>query len=122
MTQVQERPLIGGVIDKKLVAKATNMIEAIIHPFRMWIVEILADQGELCVGDIIALAENEGDQIDDMSRWIMRGITLSQAAVSQHLRKLKEARIIKSTKVGKNVYYSVRWSTVEKISQIKINL
>ncbi len=32
---------------------------------------------------------------------------LSQSAVSQHLNKLKKAKLIKSEKSGKQVYYSV---------------
>lgn len=47
---------------------------------------------------------------------------LSQSAVSQHLAKLKEARLVKSEKDGKQVYYSLRYKTAANISRQLITL
>jgi len=38
---------------------------------------------------------------------LMKNCGLSQSAVSQHLLKLKKARLVKSEKNGKFVYYSL---------------
>jgi DNA-binding transcriptional ArsR family regulator len=47
---------------------------------------------------------------------------LSQSAVSQHLAKLKEARLVKTAKDGKMVYYSLRYKTAANISRQLLTL
>lgn len=42
---------------------------------------------------------------------------LSQSAVSQHLAKLKKARIVKTEKTGKEIYYSLRYSSAADIAE-----
>ncbi len=42
---------------------------------------------------------------------------LSQSAVSQHLAKLKEAKLVSVKKDGKNCYYSLRFSKAADISK-----
>jgi len=39
---------------------------------------------------------------------LMTGVEVSQAAVSQHLRVLREAGLVTSRKNGRNVYYQLR--------------
>mgnify|MGYP003306673431 CR=1 FL=1 len=58
------------------------------EPTRIKILFVLT-KGELCVGDIA--------QILDMS----------QSSISHQLRVLKTARLVKSRKVGKSVFYSL---------------
>ncbi len=43
---------------------------------------------------------------------------LSQSAVSQHLSKLKKARIVKTQKVGLEVHYSLRSQKAAEISRL----
>jgi DNA-binding transcriptional ArsR family regulator len=47
---------------------------------------------------------------------------LSQSAVSQHLKKLKEARLVKTAKDGKQVYYSLRYKNAASISRQLLTL
>lgn len=42
---------------------------------------------------------------------------LSQSAVSQHLAKLKNARIVKTEKIGKEIYYSLRYPVAAEIAE-----
>ncbi len=43
--------------------------------------------------------------------------TLSQSAVSQHLMKLKEAKLVKDRKEGRFVYYSITHASVLKLAK-----
>jgi len=47
--------------------------------------------------------------------------TLSQSAVSQHLEKLRSSGIVKSEKVGKEVYYTLVNPEVAKLSHDILN-
>lgn len=47
--------------------------------------------------------------------------TLSQSAVSQHLEKLRTSGIVKSEKVGKEVYYTLIDPEVAKLSHDILN-
>lgn len=48
--------------------------------------------------------------------------SLSQSAVSQHLRKLKEAGVVKTDKKGKTVWYSLRYKKAADISALLLSL
>lgn len=47
---------------------------------------------------------------------------LSQSAVSQHLAKLKEARLVSARKEGKQVYYSLRYPKAAHIGKQLLTL
>jgi len=47
---------------------------------------------------------------------------LSQSAVSQHLGKLKQSKIVKSTKEGKVVWYSLKYKKAADISRLLLSL
>ncbi len=61
----------------------------------------------LCLSDgpknVMALVENCG---------------LSQSAVSQHLAKLKRARVVEARKKGKIVWYSLRYKKAAKVARL----
>jgi ArsR family transcriptional regulator len=46
---------------------------------------------------------------------------LSQSAVSQHLMKLKKAKLVDDTKIGREVKYSLTNRNLQKISQLLLN-
>ena len=48
---------------------------------------------------------------------LIQNCGLSQSAVSQHLAKLKASRLVRATKNGKQMYYSLRYSAVASISR-----
>lgn len=47
---------------------------------------------------------------------------LAQSAISQHLTKLKKAGLVKATKNGKHVTYSLKYSKAAQISELLMQL
>jgi ArsR family transcriptional regulator, virulence genes transcriptional regulator len=47
---------------------------------------------------------------------------LSQSAVSQHLDKLKQSGIVRTEKVGKEVFYSLKYKKAAHISRLLLSL
>jgi DNA-binding transcriptional ArsR family regulator len=79
------------------------VFKALGHPARMAIVEFLVKQKECVCGDIV----NE--------------LPLAQATISQHLRELKTAGIIKGTIEGTSVCYCLNLDLLKQIEN-KLNL
>ncbi len=79
------------------------VFKALGHPARMAIVEYLVKQKECVCGDIV----NE--------------LPLAQATISQHLRELKTAGIIKGTIEGTSVCYCLNLDLLKHIEN-KLNL
>ncbi|OEU69881.1 MAG: transcriptional regulator [Desulfovibrio sp. S3730MH75] len=79
-------------MNKNIEAKA-KVFKALGHPSRLIIVEALCE-GELCVCDIVPL--------------VGRDIS----TVSKHLSLLKESGVLKHSKRGTNVYYSLQMDCV----------
>ena len=65
-------------------------------PTRLKIINVLFDR-ELCVCDLMVITE------------------MSQSAISHQLSKLKQTRLVKSEKRGKNVFYSLNDDHVRTI-------
>ena len=72
----------------ELVASLAGLFKMFSDPTRVKILDILLD-GEKCVGDI-------ADQMD-----------MSPAAVSHHLRMLRQAKLVIDHRQGKEVFYSL---------------
>jgi ArsR family transcriptional regulator len=77
------------------------------HRHRM--LEILCEQGELCVSDIC------------------KNFKMTQPSISHHLAILKRADVVKGRKIGKEVYYSVnkgmiRKSLIEYFVELKLTV
>ncbi len=68
---------------------------------RMKIILALA-KGELCVNDLT------------------KELNMEQSAISHQLKILKNAKVVKAKKVGKNVFYAFDDDHVEKIIEIAI--
>jgi DNA-binding transcriptional ArsR family regulator len=47
---------------------------------------------------------------------------LSQSAVSQHLHKLKQSGIVEAKKVGKEIFYSLKYKQAAEISKLLLSL
>ena len=70
--------------------KATvSLLSAAAHPTRLLVLLALSRHGELCAGDLQALA------------------SIEQSAMSHQLRALREARIVRSERRGKHVVYEL---------------
>lgn len=62
---------------------------------RLKIIYLLREENDLCVCDLSDI------------------LSMTIPAVSQHLRKLKDAQLIQARKVGQTVYYSLREDSVD---------
>jgi len=65
----------------------TLLIKTLADPTRRAVFERLAAGGEISVGDLV------------------RGATVSQPAISQHLRALRAAGLVAERRVGRHVHY-----------------
>jgi ArsR family transcriptional regulator len=70
--------------------------KAISHPARVNILKILAEQPDCICGDIVNL------------------IPLAQSTVSQHLKRLKDAGLIKGEIDGPKICYCIDYEKIEK--------
>jgi DNA-binding transcriptional ArsR family regulator len=83
-------------MEKELLEKVTEFFKALSDPTRLKIINILT-QGEMCVC------------------CITEELQMTQSAVSHQLRVLREKRIIKARREGKNIYYSLDDDHVKNI-------
>lgn len=79
------------------VDAAAEMFKALGNRNRLAILHVLAEHGAARVGDVQA------------------ALGLSQSLVSQHLRVLRQARLVAGARRGQEVVYSVRDSHVARI-------
>ena len=75
--------------EKAVLAAKTNVLKALAHPARLWMVEQLAE-GERCVCTLV------------------EGLALDFSTVSKHLLVLKNAGVVADDKRGKQVFYSLK--------------
>ena len=77
------------VPEKETLAHIAELFKGFADPTRVHILCLLLTQEELCVTDIAERTE------------------VSQSAISHQLRVLKQNRLVKFRKAGKEVYYSL---------------
>jgi ArsR family transcriptional regulator len=90
---LEARPLVGFQADEELALLG----KAIGHPARVTILRMLARQGACVCGQIVG------------------GLPLAQSTVSEHLRILKEAGLIRSQEDGARVGYCVNHDTLRRL-------
>jgi DNA-binding transcriptional ArsR family regulator len=76
------------MLDARTIAELAEIFKVLSEPARVRILQALIEE-ELCVCDIAAVVE------------------MTQSAVSHQLRILRSARLVRSQKNGKMVYYSL---------------
>ena len=91
MTDVPEKEIMGHIAD---------LFKGFADPTRVHILSLLLVEEELCVTDI---AEK---------------VALSQSAISHQLRVLKQMDLIKFSREGKNIWYSLADDHVKTILQM----
>jgi DNA-binding transcriptional ArsR family regulator len=77
----------GSSIGAPVTDRLASSLAALAHPVRLRIVEALAVRGSCVCGDLVEL------------------FPLAQATVSQHLKVLKDAGLVRGTVVGRNRCY-----------------
>jgi len=73
--------------------------KALAHPARIAILKVLAEHNECICGEIVAV------------------LPLAQSTVSQHLKELKNAGLIKGSVDGPRSCYCINWKAFEKFNQ-----
>jgi len=68
----------------------TKVLKALAHPARLKLVDVLAEQDEVCVCELTEV------------------IGMDMSTVSRHLSQLKNAGIVESDKRGQMVFYRLR--------------
>ena len=81
-----------------------NIAKALGHPARLAIVEFLLQQKECVCGDIVS------------------ELPLAQATVSQHLKELKTAGIIKGSIEGNSICYCLNEETIAEFISFLTNI
>ena len=81
-----------------------NIAKALGHPARLAIIEYLLQQKECVCGDIVS------------------ELPLAQATVSQHLKELKSAGIIKGNIEGNSICYCINENTIVEFISFLTNI
>lgn len=84
-------------IDIDKLEMAAGKLRVISHPMRIAILELLAQEEPLSVTDIY------------------KTLNIEQATASHHLNVLKNRSVLVSKRSGKNIFYSLRSSTLMEI-------
>ena len=71
--------------------------KALSHPARIAILKVLAEKNECICGEIVEI------------------LPLAQSTVSQHLKELKDAGLIKGEVSGPKSCYCINWESIKKI-------
>ena len=83
------------------IKKSTNILRALNHPLRQQILkDIHTRNNRICVGDL----------------YVSLGI--EQSVMSQHLAILRRAKIVTAKRSGKNVYYSVDNTEINRVASL----
>lgn len=90
------------VLDQEKILKLAGIFKALGEPTRLKILHCLKEE-EMCVCDISEVLE------------------MSQSAISHQLRVLRDLRIVKYRKEGKNVFYSLDDEHIFKILDEGLN-
>lgn len=75
-----------------------SFAKALAHPARIAILKVLADRNECICGEIVEV------------------LPLAQSTVSQHLKELKNAGLIKGTIEGPKTCYCIHWEAFQEFS------
>lgn len=83
--------------DLDFLEDATEVLRAIAHPIRIAIVDLLHENDKLSVTQI------------------HEALDIEQAIASHHLRILKDKRVLRARRDGKNTFYSIKTNEVHDI-------
>ena len=84
--------------------QAASLLKALANESRLLVLCHLAESGELCVGQLQAC------------------VGLSQSALSQHLARLREAKVVKTRRESQTIYYSLANQGVKRLIDVLYEL
>jgi DNA-binding transcriptional ArsR family regulator len=99
MPSLSNPPLSSSEVLKQHASIATEQLKAIANINRLMILCVLSEK-ELSVTEMNA-------QVD-----------LSQSALSQHLAKLREYKIVQTRRESQNIYYSIKEGIAKELIQL----
>lgn len=88
--------LTERIVAEKLVS-AVNMLKVIAHPVRLSIVDLLTDNERMTILEI------------------QEALNLEQAIASQQITLMEDKGVLKSERVGRNKYVSLRFPKMKNI-------
>lgn len=91
-------------IDYIAVKKAAMILRAVNHKLRQQIIKLLDENNKMTVTDIYVK------------------LRLEQSVASQHLAILRRAGVVKTTREGKFIYYSLNPYRIEEISKFVLEI
>lgn len=91
-------------IDYLAVKKAALILRSLNHKLRQQIVELINENGRITVTEIYVK------------------LRLEQSVASQHLAILRRSNIVKTTREGKFIWYSVNYERLEEIKKFVADL
>ena len=105
MSEVQSQTIISKAniqaVEAKTAEEIANIFKALGDANRVRIISLLLEH-ELCVEDISEL------------------LNMSASAVSHQLRTLRQLRLVRSRKAGRNVYYKLQDEHIENLYLITL--
>ncbi len=87
-------------IELHILKRAFKALSALKHPVRHDILRLIEAKQKVSVKEIYTT------------------LNMAQAVASQHLKILRDARIVTTQRVGKNIYYSLNFSRLEEIARV----
>lgn len=93
-----------GQWDGAVTASAVTTLRALAHPVRLGIMQRLAERPETCACDFTKV------------------FTVSQPTISQHLKVLRDAGLVRTRRRGTQICYSVRPEALEHVTSLLAGL
>lgn len=95
--------ILPGNLQQSTLEKAALLMRAIAHPLRLKIIVLLDKNKTANVNKIYKLLNTE------------------QSIVSQHLKIMRNADLVNTSRDGKFIHYSVNYATIQKINTVLEN-
>jgi ArsR family transcriptional regulator len=88
----------NNLIGHKKLNEVNALVRAIAHPLRIKIINFIDSQGKINVNKIY------------------RALKIEQSIASQHLRILRDVKVVMGSRDGKFIYYTVNYSRIEQVA------
>ena len=110
VVEENDRPVVGGVAQEERVGRIVALGQALSDPIRVRMLGMMAEaaaSGRGCCGlPDLGVPADEGDVGICVCEFEDR-FGMGQSKVSYHMRKLKEARLVREERRGKWSFYSL---------------